>query len=497
MNPALQQNKKKRKSLRKKLTSFKALESINLAAEAHYEAIYTETGRRICNKADVQSLHEISSLRSTFSALGAVSDKEDYYFDSTETSQRCAKLFFKNAIQNPKHCGFLKNNSKENTSNKAPRCISFITGILTTKNTAESEGKLCFVVLSGSEKNKTDREKLKHAIVTSVQKMGNDTLSGHKFQFLDPSTETFSKTLNHINRRLDPDIDPSTKPCAEKKYISAILGLEYGYNFEVTGVSNYGLHPFKQEEQDDLDFKTKYPGNAVRSIDLEIEGETCFIPEINCCEECKRNKMSALLVLSHYQRLKDTESDVSALSDYIPSVELSEATNQYLLKPDDCASISGTRSKMTLPSWPSSRASSVTRSRGASFASHASQTSSGGLSIRFEDLKLSQDSTDPLVDQTSQKTSSSSTQNTSKFRASFFQVKQESENQEKSIVDLSQEKTSFETLMSDLQEDTRQSRKTYAELFQDTSSSLPIGKEKKELEKKAKEKQEKNKLRTT
>ncbi len=59
MNPALQQNKKKRKSLRKKLTSFKALESINLAAEAHYEAIYTETGRRICNKADVQSLHEI------------------------------------------------------------------------------------------------------------------------------------------------------------------------------------------------------------------------------------------------------------------------------------------------------------------------------------------------------------------------------------------------------------------------------------------------------
>lgn len=495
MYSSLQRNKKKRKSLRKRsLNSFKGLEAINLAAKSHYDAICTETLRHICDEAGVQSLHEIPSLRSSFSALGTVSDEKDYYFDSTETSQRCAELFFKNAIQNPRHCDFLKNNSKANASNKAPRCVSFITATLNPENSTESERKLCFVVLSGSEKNKADRQKLKEAIRASVQKMENNTICGHKFEFLDPSTETFSEILNHINMRLYPDIAPSTKPCAEKRYVGAILGLDH--DVQITGVSSYALHPFELEE-DDLDCKKKYPGNVVRSIELKIAEKPYFIPEITCCEDCKRNKLGSLLIMSHYQRNKDAEVHVNDLSDSIPVVMLSEATNEYLENPDDCASISETRHKMTLPSWPSSCASSDARSRTASFESHGSQTSSGGLSIRFEGLKLSQDSTDSVVEQTSQskvKISSSPSPKNSNFSTSLFQVKQESKNQEESIVDSSQEGASFETLMSDIQENTRQSRKTHASFFQDTSSSLQTSKEEEKLEKKAKEK---NKLRST
>lgn len=499
MELALQRNKKKRRSLRKTLSSFKGLEALKLATERHYDAICTKTLHHICAEAGVSSLHEMPSLRSGFSALGAVSDEAGYYFDSTKTSQLCAKLFFENAIQNPRHCAFLKNNSKANASNKAPRCVSFITATLNPENSTESERKLCFVVLSGSEKNKVDREKLKEAIRTSVQKMGNNTLCSHKFEFLDPSTETFLETLNRVNRHLYPDIDPltSTKPCAEKRYISAILGLEYGSNFQITGVSNYALYPFKQEEQDDLDYKTKYPSNAVRSIALEIAGDACVIPEINCCDECKRNKLGSLLIMSHYQRNKDAESCVNDLSDSI-TVELSEATNQYLENPSDCESIRGTEKKMTLPSWPSSCASSDTRSRTASFESRRSQ-SSDRLSITFGDLQLSQESTDSIVEpsQSKAETSVSLSQGASKFEASFFKVKQEKEDKKIASADSNQEED-FEQLMFGIKEDTQRSSKRYASLFQDQdlSYSFQAAKEE-ELEKKAKEKGEKNKLRST
>ncbi|MES2141366.1 MAG: hypothetical protein V4471_00530 [Pseudomonadota bacterium] len=371
-------------SILKPSSSYRSLQEINLTkknqTKKHYDDIVKNTLPRLFPNETVQSLNTISFAKSDFSALGVVSEDEACHFESTETSQKCAEKFFDNAIKNLRHCAFLKKNNAASQSSKSPRCVSFITATLELENLQERRN-LCFVALSGWENN-ADREELKDAIESSIEKAGASTINGHKFQFIDPCTEGFSEILAGVNGHLE--LPYSRKPCTEKRVASAVLSLvdEHGSNFKISGISNYGLYPFDEETKDEPKHKAKYP-NAVGAIELSIEGQSRFIPEIDSCEDCKQNKFSSLLIMRHYQLNKDEENQgATALPDLIPTIVLSETTNDYLKIPDDCSSISS-KKKMNFPSVSPSYASSHSRKSSFSFTSQSSSKS--GFNVTFED----------------------------------------------------------------------------------------------------------------
>ena len=337
---------------------------------------------RLCDEASVTSFHDIPLAGPVFSSLGVVSEAKDSYFDSTETSRGCAEVFFSQAIKYSQHLDLLRKNCTVEGPVRTPSCLAFMTATIKSEILDEPR-QLCFVFLSGWENNE-DRRKLKNRIRSSIRKARDDKINGHKFEFIDLPTKHFSDVSNQLNKILYPDSRRLMKPCAEKRLVTTVMHLtdKYSSNFQVTGVSNYALHPYPQEKQEDQEHKVKHPADSVSSIKRKIDGHMYFIPEIKACPECQQNKLAALLMMKHIQ---DEQSQRTTALDelldvppLVPRIRISKATNDFISANADSESIKSirvTKTDVALSTSSSTAPSSInSRSRASSFLSEASSS---------------------------------------------------------------------------------------------------------------------------